>query len=351
MNLVITFDYELYGDGSGNVFDQMITPTNKILEICDKEKIKTTIFFEVLEYIKLKEQWTLGNSMGYQRNPIIAIEKQLQDAALKGHDIQLHIHPQWQQAIYESNTWKVDFDNWRLGDFNIGTSYSIENLIRDCKNTLESIIHQVVPSYKCTSLRAGGYNVLPSKSVYDAMVKLDLKVDSSVYPGGYESGNLSRYDYREASLNKDFWEVLPENFSKETQNSKVLEIPVFALPQRRFLKFNIQRVLSALQNRNSAVRALKSKTHNTTLTDKLSYIIKREAFTWDFCLFNYGLHKKFFIYIEKYLKSYRNNFVIIGHPKSFTKSSSFEKMIKKAKKKGYTFSTLQHCYETYSKRL
>lgn len=112
MNLVITFDYELYGDGSGNVFDHMITPTNKILEICDKEKIKTTIFFEVLEYIKLKEQWTLGNSMGYQRNPIIAIEKQLQDAALNGHDIQLHIHPQWQQAIYESNTWKVDFDNW-----------------------------------------------------------------------------------------------------------------------------------------------------------------------------------------------------------------------------------------------
>jgi hypothetical protein len=116
MNLILTLDYELWGDGSGNVFHQIIEPTNRILNICDENKIKITIFFEAIEYLKLKDEWEKGNSMGYDKNPIKAIEAQLQNAALNGHDIQLHIHPQWVNAKYVNDKWEVDFSNWRLGD-------------------------------------------------------------------------------------------------------------------------------------------------------------------------------------------------------------------------------------------
>lgn len=198
MNLSLTFDYELYGDGSGDVFQHIIEPTNRILNICDSNHIKTTIFFEVIEYLKLKEEWNNGNKMGYSKNPIEAIEKQLQEAAKKGHDIQLHVHPQWVKAKYEENQWKVDLSNWRLGDFKIEENYSIEDMLSNGKKTIENLIREVVSEYQCIALRAGGYNVMPSQKVYNAMQNLGLKIDSSVYPDGYERGELSRYDYRDA---------------------------------------------------------------------------------------------------------------------------------------------------------
>ncbi len=81
MNLILTFDYELFGDGLGDIFTHIIEPSKQILQLCDKHNIKTTIFFEVLEYIKLKEEWEKGNTMGYTENPVKAIEQQIQQAA------------------------------------------------------------------------------------------------------------------------------------------------------------------------------------------------------------------------------------------------------------------------------
>jgi hypothetical protein len=341
MNLVLTLDYELYGDGSGDVFQHMINPTNRILSICDMNNIKTTIFFEVLEYIKLREEWESGNQMGYNKSPSEAIEIQLQKAAINGHDIQLHVHPQWVNAKFVANKWQVDMENWRLGDFNVSQNYSIEDMLREGIETIEALIQPILPAYKCTILRAGGYNILPSKKVYEAMIKVGLLVDSSVYPGGYVSGSLSQYDYRKVSLDKDYWWAEPSNFSISTSTSKVLEIPVFAIPQRRLKKFNWERVKSVLQNRHSAIGAIKSKTEQKSKLDKIKYFFEKEAFTWDFCLFGFGLHKTYIQYIDRNLKDSRSHFVLIGHPKSFTCDKAFKKMINYAKRKNYSFETMQ----------
>ncbi|MGJ7024434.1 hypothetical protein [Petrimonas sulfuriphila] len=101
MNLILSFDYELFGDGTGDVFTHMIEPTNAILSMCDAHGIKITLFFEMLEYIRLKEEWSKGNRMGYTSDPIEAIERQIQQATANGHDIQLHIHPQWYNASFK----------------------------------------------------------------------------------------------------------------------------------------------------------------------------------------------------------------------------------------------------------
>ena len=142
-SLILTLDYELYGDGSGDVFTHMIEPTDRILKVCNKYGIRLTLFVEVFEYIKLKEQWDNGNKMGYESNPIEAIEQQIRDIASGGHDIQLHIHPQWVNAQYSNGKWMVDFDNWRLGDFSVPQNYSIEDMLREGKETLEALIKPV----------------------------------------------------------------------------------------------------------------------------------------------------------------------------------------------------------------
>ena len=55
--ICLTLDYELYGNGSGDVFKNIIEPTNQILSILHKHNIHISIFLEVVEYWKLKEEW------------------------------------------------------------------------------------------------------------------------------------------------------------------------------------------------------------------------------------------------------------------------------------------------------
>lgn len=337
--LILTLDYELYGDGSGDVFEHMIEPTERILEICNRDNIKITLFFEVLEYIKLKEQWEQGDQMGYFRNPVAAIKKQIQEMAMLGHDIQLHVHPQWAKAEYIDDRWRVDYDNWRLGDFCVEGSYSIEDMLREGKEIIEEMIREVVPSYRCSVLRAGGYNIMPTGAVYRAMVNVGLAFDSSVYPGGYETGSLSRYDFRHAPHDKDYWPVEADDFCKTDAASKVMEIPVFALPQRRIKKFTLGRIRSVLQNRASATKTLKAKAGKKTFIEKVGYLLGKEAFTWDFCLFSFGMHKMFLGNIQRSFLE-RRVFVLVGHPKSFSSDKAFVKFLRFSQTNGFQFVTL-----------
>lgn len=351
MNLILTFDYELFGDGSGDVFTHIIEPTNTILGLCQKQGIKTTIFFEVLEYIKLKEEWESGNTMGYTKNPVKAIEQQIQQAAINGHDIQLHIHPQWHKAKYQNSKWHLDLSNWRLGDFKDENNCSVKDLISDCKTTLEELIKPVKPDYKCIALRAGGYNIMPSSEVYKAMQQVGLKIDSSVYPGGYENGSLSRYDYRNVPLNLDYWWADEKDIRDATNTKKdILEIPIFAIQVPRWKRIlTVLKIKSLLFRQKTAMSAVaKEKMSNKSLWQKIQFMLKKEASTWDVCMFSKSLHKKIFEYVEKNLANQHNSFVLIGHPKSLQNKKLFEDFITTAKKRktNYHFRTLTEYYES-----
>lgn len=353
MNFIITLDYELFGDGSGNVFTHMIDPTKKILGILDDNNIKSTIFFEIVEYLKLKEEWDNGNTMGYTSNPIWAIENQIQSAAKNGHDIQLHIHPQWLNAKYINNKWKVDNNNWRLGDFHGVDGLKIKDLLKLGKVALENLIKPVVPDYECIGLRAGGYNIMPSKEIYLAMREIGLKYDSSIFPGGYENSTLSKYDYRKVSLFFDYWWADELDMRVESIVKKeIVEIPIFSLPIARWKKvLNFSKIKSFFLTEHSAVSSVsKEKLNQNNLNGKIKFLIEKQVYTWDFCMFSPALHKKLVNYITSLPSGKRNTFVLIGHPKNFQSKKNLERFLKIIRNKRYfsSFKTLNEIYANIS---
>ncbi|MDC0362101.1 hypothetical protein OAN12_03570 [Halioglobus sp.] len=342
VKFLLTLDYELYGDGSGDVFEHMIRPTDRLLALCEGHGARMTIFLEVIEYLRLKQEWGSGNTMGYLQNPAAAIEEQLRGAVSRGHDVQLHVHPQWVNAKWVDGKWQVDLANWRLGDFQVAQSYSKEDLLRDGKQAIENIIRPVKPDYRCTILRAGGYNVMPCGDVYEAMVRVGLTIDSSIYPGGYESGELSRFDYRHAPAEKGCWSADPQDFARPSRNqSRVTEVPVFALKRRRFRKIGWQRLQAVFRNRSSAAAGIKAKTKGKSRQLGLKFFFEKEAFTWDFCLFSIRLHRSFLREAQRQHRAGRIHFVLIGHPKSFTGERSFVRFLKMARQAGVQFSTIE----------
>ena len=46
--LLLTLDYELFGDGSGDVFKHIVEPTNTIIDEAERYGAKMTVFFERL---------------------------------------------------------------------------------------------------------------------------------------------------------------------------------------------------------------------------------------------------------------------------------------------------------------
>ena len=48
--LILSLDYEIFGNGAGDVIRDVIEPTQRMLRICDRHGAKMTIMFEVGEY-------------------------------------------------------------------------------------------------------------------------------------------------------------------------------------------------------------------------------------------------------------------------------------------------------------
>lgn len=344
--ILLTLDYELYGNGSGDVFKHIIEPTKKILHICNTYNAKITIFFEVIEYWKLKEEWNKGNKMGYIDNPIVAMENQIQEAYKNGHDVQLHLHPQWVDAKWIHGAWVVNNEEWRLGGYRRNNSTEIYNLIKKGKETIEEIIKAVDSNYVCSTLRAGGYNIQPSHEIVNAMKLLGMKADCSIVPGAIEKGSLSQYDFSTIPIDKGYWEC-GKQLESEGETG-IFEIPIVTFPIIRWKKyFSRERFFAIMNNRKSAINTFNAKTHKQdnkkSLFSKIAYFFQKEYTTWDFCLFSKSLHKECISKISK--QSQRFIFSIVGHPKSFVNGKGVIYLLKQLSK-GYSFITISEFLNT-----
>lgn len=334
-HLILTLDYELYGDGSGSVFDTMIDPTNNYLRVCKKYGIRTTIFFEVMEYLRMKELWDSGNTMGYEENPVKAIADQLKQAYLEGHDIQLHIHPHWVNATYENNRWNPDSRYWKLTRVPLTPDehfpISLEELILRGKEGVEAVIQEIDPNYVCNIFRAGGFSITPSEDIVKVLLKLGFEADSSVIPGAYIDNEYYSYDFSHLSLDKPYWMVKKAVEQQEKGNEELIELPIFSKSMVRFQKYDRQRIRVALQNKRSNIGKIKDKVEGrNSALGKIKFFLEKEHLTWDFCLFSKGKMQKFLKYAREIATNGNHPFhpfVLIGHSKEFIRPEAFENFV------------------------
>lgn len=143
-----------------------------------------------------------------ERFPVLGVlasewESCVLEAYTRGHDVQLHVHPQWSRASYEGNRWTLD------GDWNI-CNYSedqIRELISRCKKYLEGLIRRVDPQYTCVAFRSGSWCAAPSSSLFPVLVSEGIRLDMSLVGGLFYDLPVCKLDYRE--LEEDFLPYYP----------------------------------------------------------------------------------------------------------------------------------------------
>jgi len=177
IHLAFVDDWEVRGNGSGDPRELQFEPMRRLTELYQKFDVRGSFNVEVMQ------QLTYRNLQGsFPELKVIADEWEelVTDSFRHGHDIQLHLHPQWMGAEYEGP------GKWHLpGDWSIinHSSQQIRALLLSGKQFLEALLRKVDPSYSCVSFRAGSWCAAPSDSLFLILAELGFVFDMSIVAG------------------------------------------------------------------------------------------------------------------------------------------------------------------------
>lgn len=323
LHLVLSLDYELFGNGSGDVQSVIVEPTSRILETCDRHGVKISIMFEVAEYLALKGAWEDGLLPG-SYSPAREMEEQILDAVGRGHDVQLHIHPQWLGAVLRDRVWCLNMEQYRIADLpngygTINDPLSILGAMSICKSALEQLVNKRRPEYRCRVFRAGGFLVQPSKLVVEAMVESGIAVDSSVVKGLVRSAPYE-VDFRHAVSHRNWWKAnVADVASRGSEGVGLVELPIYSYTAPYLWNFRPGKLRAALQRRELEKRDDHSRINATRSTPSSWEVFRKlfssHAHTLDFCKLSAAtMHK---IVKREQATDPDGVLVLIGHSKDF----------------------------------
>lgn len=211
IRIILTVDYEVFGDGSGQVAPCVLKPTERITEVAERYGAPVTFFVEALEFMSFEQA---GSGAG--------IRFQLQDLLRRGHDLQLHMHPQWGNAkLGEDGNWRLALEQWRIGDLPRDAVFDMASKSIGWINTLA---REARSNYSCNTFRAGGWAIQPSIHLLSALSELGIRIDSSVAPGMYASLPGEWFDFRKAP-SLPFWSI-ENDVCISGGDGKLLEVPI-----------------------------------------------------------------------------------------------------------------------------
>lgn len=219
IGIIFTLDWEIHGNGSGLFEDYAHFPTAEMLKVFDKNGAKLTIMAEMWHY------WAMKNYPDIFQKEINLFETQLKQAIETGHDVQLHLHPQWMDAKYENGEWAVPFDKEHIALLCNSYEESYKFLKRG-KTDLETLLKPINADYSCIGFRAGFFQLQPSIHVLKALSELGYLSDTSVAKGMVVHDNLRDLDYSDAVSHYLPWKADYDNVSKSSEQSIILEFPV-----------------------------------------------------------------------------------------------------------------------------
>jgi hypothetical protein len=326
VKLLLTFDHELPLGGMRTSYKEaMFDPTDRLFKLAETLEVPVVLFTDVLCAIRYKE-W--DNSSFYR--PYV---KQLQEAILKHHDVQLHLHPHWLTSSFQNNTFIPSMD-YRLADFRNNKIYSIDNIIKKGIDFLREVCTEANQDYKCIAFRAGGFNLEETtQQIIGCLYKNGIRFDSSISKGYYYRSGLSEINNLNMPSAPNWFIGLDGNIRKEAKYG-IFEVPVASIPKKPFeipTRFKIKKLSSqappdhGFQIHHGNPADLKSR---------IKMLFSSRMLSFD----NYTLSVDYLMKILEYnLRKYQKNDTIIlsviGHPKtmgnySFLLMESFVKRVR-----------------------
>jgi len=186
----------------------MLEPVDRLLEIAQKNGAKFTFFVDAGMLVLGEKEPTFKQELSEIQNQISKWDQQ-------GHETGLHIHPHWEDAIWE-NEWKFDLKRYKLADFD---DSEVEQIFDNYLSSLQNWSKEKIVSY-----RAGGWCIQPFGKLKPSFFKHQFKIESSIFHGGKNTTSPYNYDFTNAPQ-KEKW-LFENHECEEDENGAFLEIPI-----------------------------------------------------------------------------------------------------------------------------
>ena len=237
IHMVLTDDWELRGDGSGNVSAIQFETLRELRRIYEESGINASFNVEVMQQLSHLEWGTHHSHLGE-----IAAEWEdlVQETYLRGHDVQLHVHAQWTNAQYEADRWVLSGD-WSILNY---SENAAETMISNCKDYLEQLLRRSNQTYQCVSFRSGSWCIAPSPHLLCVLSRLGIVFDMSIVEGLKYDGIVD-LDYR--SVDEPFLPYYP--VMTDARRASPRQEPLVCVPTHSFRYNPVPRAWHTIRRR------------------------------------------------------------------------------------------------------
>lgn len=247
IHLALTHDWELRGDGSGDIEQIQFAPLGRLLEIYAQVGARTTILPDVMQQLAFRRCENKHPNLKPLAN---SWDEHARAAFLQGHDVQLHLHPQWLNARYEEGRWHPNGD-WSILKYERDAAYS---MLSEGKQYLENLLQPLDPSYRCLAFRAGALAAAPSAHLFKSLAGLGIQLDVSIAAGVFVNNHNLQLDYRDCEETfLPFYPMMEDARRVSDQREQIVCVPLnhFYGSRRTVGRQNLSLVWRELRRRSS----------------------------------------------------------------------------------------------------
>ena len=290
-----------FGRRTGSAERCLLEPTDALVRVAARHAAPMTFFVDVGYVLALRREM---RGRAQVRLAHDAVCRQLNELARKGHQLQLHVHPHWEDAQWKDGEWKLSLARYALH------SFAPEQAGEIVKRYLDALRDLGGPSAG-RAYRAGGWVIQPFERLRPALAAAGVKIDSTVYPGGHRSSAVQPYDFRAAPA-RSRWRFEHDPLVEDPEGS-FLEVPIASrsLKPSFFWRLALARKAGGRRHRafgDGKAIAMDGGDLASRLTKASTSVVSVDGYKSTF--------------LEEAADDYRRrgleDFVVIGHPKALT---------------------------------
>jgi hypothetical protein len=156
--VLVQDDWEIRGNGTGNVADLQYLPSLFLLDLARELGFRVTFMAEVMQQLAMRR------FAARDRN--LRIQAELWEDCLRlyrdrGHDVQLHVHPHWHEADFREGFFRLA-RNWNLATYPADRR---RRILAEAIGYLHALLRPDDPEYSVHSFKAGSWGLQPSGGV------------------------------------------------------------------------------------------------------------------------------------------------------------------------------------------
>lgn len=302
MRIFLTLDYEVFfGRRTGSVARTLLEPTEALLSVADRHRAPLVFFVDAGFIVRLRAEMHKDAALRREHDAVV---KQLARLARAGHEIQLHVHPHWEDSRWTPAGWHIDTSRYALHAFE-------PPAIAEIVARYAAALRDIAGTRSAFAYRAGGWVIQPFAKLRAALRGAGVTIDSTVYANGRSDGAIQPFDFRGAPA-RSRWRF-DDDPMVEVADGPFLEMPIASrtLHPAFFWTLACLKRLGGARHRafgDGSAIPLEGGDLARKLTRRTASVVSIDGYKASFLA----------AAAEDYRARGLEDFVVIGHPKALT---------------------------------